>query len=49
MNAAGAPKSTRSSNRSPGRLIGRMAWIIVRLMLALLLMQRGSTFFYQGF
>jgi len=26
-----------------------MAWIIVRLMLALLLMQRGSTFFYQGF
>lgn len=27
----------------------RLAWVVVRLLLALLLMQRGGTFFYQGF
>ncbi len=31
------------------RLLARTAWIVVRVLLALLFMQGGATFFYQGF
>jgi hypothetical protein len=44
-----APTSDTRSSLSPAHFALRLSWIVLRVLLALLVMQRGGTFFYQGF
>jgi len=44
-----ADRGAVSGRPSRLRWLGRAVWLILRLLAALLVMERGSTFFYQGF